>query len=129
MRPLLILSGLLLSLSCFSQTLSREEQTKVDNALNAIKSVTELGDTCDAKKSESLLRFRITPNYVDSSKLPLLIIDGVLYNYMALQLLDPNTIETIQVLKTEKSTSFICGRPPRDTIIVTRKRNVPSVIN
>lgn len=124
MRCFLILSGILLSLNCFSQALSKQEQTKVDNTLNSIKSITEIGDTCANKKSSNIIRFRITPTSVDSSKLPLVIIDGVLHSYGALQLLDPNSIETLSVMKTERDLSFFCSRPTRDTIIITLKPKI-----
>lgn len=122
MKVAFTLVAVAISVSCFSQTLSKEEQSKVNGLIKVIKSEVQLSDTTPPKTNScNYVRFRITPGNIDSSKLPLIIIDGVLHEYGALQAIDPNAIETVSVLKSDKASFLFCNRPPRDIIVITLK--------
>src|SRR5688500_10998535 len=74
-------------------------------------------DTSDVK-----IRIRYLPTTQVSSE-PLFIIDGVPAKPEGLRNLNPDSIESISVLKSSKSIALFSCKPNNGVIIITTKRN------
>ena len=119
MKYALVLLGIVVSLSCFSQTLSREEQNKVYNTIRDIKSEHQGVIPTKPQSNNATIRLSCTPSSIDTTKLPLVVVDGVPQEYSFLQTLDLKQIESITILKGDKI-SIGC-RPLNGVILITLK--------
>ncbi len=76
-----------------------------------------------APGSEPMIRIRGT-NSINSSNDPLFVVDGVVGVRDALRLLNPNEIETMDVLKDASATAIYGARGSNGVIIITTKRGM-----
>ena len=72
-----------------------------------------------AERSSTVIRFQcgIPP----SSVKPLFIIDGIVNDEFDLKEIDPNNIESIEILKNAAAQTFFCSWPNRGVIVITTK--------
>jgi TonB-linked SusC/RagA family outer membrane protein len=76
-----------------------------------------------APGSEPMIRVRGT-NSINSNNDPLFVVDGVVGVGNALRMLNPNEIETMDVLKDASATAIYGARGSNGVIIITTKRGV-----
>ncbi len=76
-----------------------------------------------APGSEPMIRVRGT-NSINSSNDPLFVVDGVVGVGNALRMLNPNEIETMDVLKDASATAIYGARGSNGVIIITTKRGI-----
>lgn len=102
----------ILALVFYSAGFSQDSLSKTDG----------LKINTNAQGPATLIRFRCSSTTVDSTKQPLLVVDGVPREYSYLKTLDPNQIESISILKESKSTQLLCtGRALNGIIVITMK--------
>ncbi|MCY1721403.1 TonB-dependent receptor [Prolixibacteraceae bacterium Z1-6] len=76
-----------------------------------------------APGSEPMIRVRGT-NSINSNNDPLFVVDGVVGVGNALRMLNPNEIETMDVLKDASATAIYGARGSNGVIIITTKRGI-----
>lgn len=76
-----------------------------------------------APGSEPMIRVRGT-NSINSNNDPLFVVDGVVGVGNALRLLNPNEIETMDILKDASATAIYGARGSNGVIIITTKRGI-----
>jgi len=104
MKTLCIFLALALSAECYSQTLPEEEQRKVYNTLQTIKSYVQPWDTARITriKSDSTKQVRILcKSSAGTTAEPLLFVDGIAKEMSCLKQITPADIQSVNVLKGE----------------------------
>jgi len=76
-----------------------------------------------APGGEPMIRIRGT-NSINSSNSPLVVVDGVVGVANALSILNPNEIQSIEVLKDASATAIYGARGANGVILITTKRGV-----
>lgn len=94
MKPAFLFFSVMLSLGCFSQTQTSEEQNKVNNAIQRIKSENQSADTT------KVIRFHCARTITKADE-PLLIVDGVIKEMSYIKQINPDEIKAVVILKNE----------------------------
>lgn len=105
-----------------SKELMRSPATNVSNALvGRVAGVAAVQKTGEAGFEESTIRIRGVGTYTGDQN-PLIVIDGIIRDMTAFNMLDPNDVEGINILKDASATAVYGVRGANGVIIVTTKR-------
>ena len=99
--------------------------TSVDNALQGRIAGVDIMSTGGDPGSASSIRIRGSRS-VNATNEPLIVVDGVMDAVNDISDVDPNTIESISVLKDASSTAIYGSRGANGVILITTKRAVTS---
>lgn len=102
--------------------LMRSPVTNISNALvGRIAGMAAVQKTGEAGFEESTIRVRGVGTYAGDQN-PLIVIDGIVRDMTAFNMLDPNDVEHVNVLKDASATAVYGVRGANGVIIVTTKR-------
>lgn len=102
--------------------LMRSPVTNISNALvGRIAGMAAVQKTGEAGFEESTIRVRGVGTYAGDQN-PLIVIDGIVRDMTAFNMLDPNDVENVNVLKDASATAVYGVRGANGVIIVTTKR-------
>ena len=99
--------------------------TSVDNALQGRIAGVDIMSTGGDPGSASSIRIRGSRS-VNATNEPLIVVDGIMDAVQDISDVDPNTIESISVLKDASSTAIYGSRGANGVILITTKKAVTS---
>ena len=101
--------------------ISATTATSIDNALQGRIAGVDIMSTGGDPGSASSIRIRGTRS-VNASNEPLIVVDGIMDAVNDISDIDPNTIESISVLKDASSTAIYGSRGSNGVIMITTKK-------
>lgn len=111
-----------------NKDLMRAPVTNISNALvGRIAGMAAVQKSGEAGFEESTIRIRGVGTYAGDQN-PLIVIDGIVRDQTAFNMLDPNDVEGINVLKDASATAVYGVRGANGVIIVTTKRGTQGVL-
>ena len=107
------------------QDIENSAATSVDNALQGRIAGVDIMSTGGDPGSASSIRIRGSRS-VNATNEPLIVVDGIMDAVQDISDVDPNTIESISVLKDASSTAIYGSRGANGVILITTKKAVTS---
>ncbi len=105
-----------------SDVIVGQQVSTVSQALQGLASGVIVSNSTGQPGTDAAINIRGIGS-INSSSAPLIVMDGIVYNF-GLNTINPNDIQTMQVLKDASSTSLYGPRAANGVIMITTKRGV-----